>query len=248
MRKINDLLRKSIVFTGLLASVSLSLPGYAQDEADPWQGFNRAMFAFNDVTDRYLFRPLAKGYVFITPSFVRKGVDNVIDNVMEVPNVLNDVLQGKGKQAANDTGRFLVNSTVGLAGLFDVAQHMGMEANEGEDFGQTLAVWGVKQGPYIVLPLFGPSTLRDGIAMPVNVYSDPRTYIDHVPTRNTVSGVSLLNTRANLLDLERHITGDRYTFIRDAYLQRRQFLINDGEVEDDFGLEDDFGDAEDFGY
>lgn len=248
MRKINELLRKSIVFTGLLVSVSLSLPSYAQDEADPWQGFNRAMFAFNDVTDRYLFRPLAKGYVFITPGFVRKGVDNVIDNVMEVPNVLNDVLQGKGKQAANDTGRFLVNSTVGLAGLFDVAQHMGMEASDGEDFGQTLAVWGVKQGPYIVLPLLGPSTLRDGIAMPVNVYSDPRTYIDHVPTRNTVSGVSLLNARANLLDLERHITGDRYTFIRDAYLQRRQFLINDGEVEDDFGLEDDFGDAEDFGY
>lgn len=248
MRQINYVTRKSVAFAGLLALATLSLPGYAQEEADPWQGFNRAMFAFNDVTDRFLFRPLAKGYVFVTPGFVRKGVDNVIDNVMEVPNVLNDVLQGKGKQAANDTGRFLVNSTVGLAGLFDVAQHMGMKASDGEDFGQTLAVWGVDQGPYIVLPFLGPSTLRDGLAIPVNVYSDPRTYIDHIPTRNTVTGVSLLNTRANLLDLERHITGDRYTFIRDAYLQRRQFLINDGEVEDDFGLNDEFGDAEDFGY
>jgi phospholipid-binding lipoprotein MlaA len=248
VRQINYVTRKSVAFAGLLAMATLSLPGYAQEKADPWQGFNRAMFAFNDVTDRFLFRPLAKGYVFVTPGFVRKGVDNVIDNVMEVPNVLNDVLQGKGKQAANDTGRFLVNSTVGLAGLFDVAQHMGMKASDGEDFGQTLAVWGVDQGPYIVLPFLGPSTLRDGLATPVNVYSDPRTYIDHIPTRNTVTGVSLLNTRANLLDLERHITGDRYTFIRDAYLQRRQFLINDGEVEDDFGLDDEFGDAEDFGY
>ena len=248
MRQINYVTRKSVAFAGLLALATLSLPGYAQEEADPWQGFNRAMFAFNDVTDRFLFRPLAKGYVFVTPGFVRKGVDNVIDNVMEVPNVLNDVLQGKGKQAANDTGRFFVKSTVGLAGLFDVAQHLGMEPSDGEDFGQTLAVWGVGQGPYIVLPFLGPSTLRDGLATPVNVYSDPRTYIDHIPTRNTVTGVSLLNTRANLLDLERHITGDRYTFIRDAYLQRRQFLINDGEVEDDFGLDDEFGDAEDFGY
>ncbi|MGB3611934.1 MAG: VacJ family lipoprotein [Cellvibrio sp.] len=226
----------------------LSFPSHAQDEADPWQGFNRAMFAFNDVTDRYLFKPLAKGYVFVTPKFVRKGVNNVFDNVLEVPNVLNDVLQGKGKQAAKDTGRFLVNSTVGLAGLFDVAQHMGMPRSDGEDFGQTLAVWGVGQGPYVVLPFMGPTTLRDGLAMPVNIYSDPRAYIDHVPTRNTVTGLSLLNTRANLLDLERHITGDRYTFIRDAYLQRRQFLIHDGEVEDDFGMGDDFGGAEDFGY
>lgn len=248
MNQVNRFIRRTIVLTGLLALATLSLPGHAQEEADPWQGFNRAMFAFNDVTDRYLLRPLAKGYVFVTPRFVRKGVDNVFDNVTEVPNILNGVLQGKGKQAANDTGRFLVNSTVGLAGLFDVAQHMGLAENDGEDFGQTLAVWGVGQGPYIVLPFFGPSTLRDSLATPVNIYSDPRAYIDHVPTRNTVSGFSLLNTRANLLDLERHITGDRYTFIRDAYLQRRQFLIHDGEVEDDFGLGDDFGDAEDFGY
>lgn len=248
MKRVNYVVSHSYAFIVLLILTTLSLPGHAQDDADPWQGFNRAMFAFNDVTDRFLLRPLAKGYVFITPTFVRTGVDNVIDNVMEVPTVMNDVLQGKGKQAANDTGRFLVNSTVGLAGLFDVAQHMGLEASEGEDFGQTLAVWGIGQGPYLVLPFFGPSTLRDGLATPVNIYSDPRTYIDHVSTRNTVSGVSLINTRANLLDLERHITGDRYTFIRDAYLQRRQFLINDGEVEDDFGLDDDFGDEEDFGY
>lgn len=228
--------------------VVFSQVSHANDEADPWQGFNRAMFAFNDVTDRFLLKPLAKGYVFVTPGFVRKGVNNVFDNVMEVPTVLNDVLQGKGKQAANDTGRFLVNSTVGLAGLFDVAQHMGMKPNDGEDFGQTLAVWGVGQGPYLVLPFLGPSTVRDTVAIPVNVYSDPRTYIDHVPTRNVVSGVSLLSTRANLLDLERHITGDRYTFIRDAYLQRRQFLINDGEVEDDFGMDEEFEGGEDYGY
>lgn len=236
----------SIALSLILALCSTAV--FAQEEADPWQGYNRAMFRFNDVTDRFLLRPLAKGYVFVTPKFVRKGVNNVVENVLEVPTVLNGVLQGKGKQAAKDTGRFLVNSTIGIAGIFDVAKHMGMKPGDGEDFGQTLAVWGVGQGPYIVLPFMGPSTLRDTIALPVDIYSDPRTYIDHVPTRNTVSGVSLLNTRANLLDLEQHITGDRYTFIRDAYLQRRAFLINDGEVEDDFGGDEDFGAEEDYGY
>lgn len=203
---------QDVVLIGFLALSLGSAQAIAEPKADPWEGYNRAAFAFNDVTDRFLLRPLAKGYVFITPKFVRKGVDNAINNVMEVPTILNDVLQGKGKAAVKDTGRLVVNSTLGLAGLFDVAKHMGMQASEGEDFGQTLAVWGVGQGPYIVLPFLGPSTLRDGFAIPVDIYSDPRTYVDHVSTRNTISGVSLLNTRANLLDLEQHITGDRSVY------------------------------------
>lgn len=240
--------RLVLLLAGFLLTASFSSVSSAEDEVDPWNKYNRAMFAFNDVADRFLLKPLAKGYVFITPNFVEKGVDNIVGNVMEVPTVLNDLLQGKGKQAANDTGRFLINSTIGLIGFFDVAQHMGLKPSDGEDFGQTLAVWGVRQGPYVILPFIGPSTLRDGIALPVDWYSDPRSYVEHVPTRNTNRGISLLNTRANLLELEKHITGDRYTFIRDAYLQRRDFLINDGEVEDNFGMEEELGYEEDYDF
>jgi phospholipid-binding lipoprotein MlaA len=233
----------ALYLLGASASVAL-----ANEEADPWQGYNRAMFSFNDFVDRYTLKPLAKGYVFVTPRIVRKGVSNVFNNVGEVPTIINGILQGKPGRATKDTGRLLVNTTIGLAGIFDVAQHMGLKSGGGEDFGQTLGVWGVKQGPYVVLPFLGPSTLRDVAAKPADWYTDPRAYIDHQRTKNVIFGVYLLDMRAGVLDLERHITGDRYTFVRDAYLQRRQFLITDGEVEDDFGAEDDFGSEEDYGY
>ena len=240
--------RLNAALIAILGFVAFSGSAYASDEQDPWQAYNRTIFAFNDKVDRFFFKPLAKGYVFVTPRFVQKGVGNVFNNVREVPNVINDVFQGKGKQAAKDTGRFVVNSTLGLAGLFDVAQHMGLKPSDGEDFGQTLAVWGVAQGPYVVLPFLGPTTIRDGFALPVDIYSDPRTYVDHVPTRNTIQALSLLDARAGLLDLEKHITGDRYTFIRDAYLQRRNFLIKDGAVEDTFGFDEEFEGSDDYGY
>jgi phospholipid-binding lipoprotein MlaA len=235
-----------------IGALSLCIAGqyvWAEEvrDPDPWEGYNRAMYSFNRTVDRYTLRPLAKGYVYVTPKFVRKGVTNVFNNVGEVPNILNGVLQGRPGQATKDTGRLLVNSTIGLAGLFDVAKHMGMKPGDGEDFGQTLAVWGVAQGPYIVLPFLGPSTVRDTVALPADWYSDPRTYIDHIPTKNTSRAVGLLDIRANLLDLERHITGDEYTFVRDAFLQHRTFLVKNGEIEDDFGG-DDFGDDEDYGY
>jgi phospholipid-binding lipoprotein MlaA len=157
---------------------------------------------------------------------------------MEVPSILNGLLQGNIPSAAHDTGRLLVNTTLGIAGLFDVAQHMGLKDSNSEDFGQTLAVWGVKSGPYVVLPFLGPSTLRDTTSLPVDWYTDPKTYIEHVPTRNTVSGVSVLNTRANFLPLEKNVTGDKYTFIRDVYLQHREFMIKNGKVEDSFGTDE----------
>lgn len=231
---------------GLCLAGQVVLAEEASDP-DPWEGYNRAMYSFNSTVDRYTLRPLAKGYVYVTPKFVRQGVTNVFNNVGEVPNILNGILQGQPGQATKDTGRLLVNSTIGLAGLFDVAKHMGMKPGDGEDFGQTMAVWGVAQGPYIVLPFLGPSTVRDTFAIPADWYSDPRTYIDHIPTKNTARAAGLLDTRAGLLDLERHITGDEYTFVRDAFLQRREFLVKNGAVEDDFG-DDDFGDDEDYGY
>lgn len=218
----------------------------ASQFADPWEGFNRSMFNFNLKADKYILKPLAKAYVKVTPGFFRRGVNNVFSNVMEVPSALNGVLQGNFKGAAQDTGRLLVNTTLGLGGTLDVAQYMGLKAHEGEDFGQTLAVWGVGSGPYVVLPILGPSTLRDSLATPVDWYTDPKTYIDHVPTRNTVRGTSVLSARANLFPIEKSITGDKYIFMRDAYLQNRDFLIKNGEVEDSFGSDASLG--EDSGY
>lgn len=238
------------IFRPLVAFLSLGFVapsiGWAQSEksTDPWQGFNRAMFTFNDAVDRWTLKPLAKTYKFVMPDPLEVGVSNIFNNVMEVPNTINGVLQGDLKGAAHDTGRLLVNTTLGIGGLLDVAQHMNLPADDPEDFGQTLAVWGVGRGPYLVLPLLGPSTVRDGFGKPVDYYTNPTAYIDHVPTDNTVMAFSLMDSRAGLLELEKGITGDRYVFIRDIYLQRREFLINNGEVADDFGTED-FGD-EDF--
>ncbi len=214
-----------------------------QDPEDPWEDFNRAMFAFNDTADRYVIKPVAKGYVKVTPSPLRQGVSNVFYNLLEVRNVFNDLLQAKFGQAGKDTGRFLINSTLGVAGVFDVAAHMGLPRAEGEDFGQTLAAWGVSDGPYLVLPVFGPRTLRDAAATPVDWFTDPKTYIGHTRTSYEIKVADLVDTRARLLSLEQDIGADKYTLFRDIYLQRREYLINDGEVEDEFGSGlDDFDD------
>jgi phospholipid-binding lipoprotein MlaA len=206
---------------------------------DPWEGFNRSMFKFNDRADRYLLKPLTKAYIRLTPKFFRRGVDNALSNVMEIPSALNGVLQWNFRSAGHDTGRLLVNTTLGLGGVLDVAQYMNLKQTDNEDFGQTLAVWGLKSGPYLVLPLLGPSTVRDTTAAPVDWYTDPKTYIDDVATRNTVTTLSIVTARANLMPLEKNITGDKYVFFREAYLQRRNFLVNNGKVEDSFGEEDD---------
>jgi phospholipid-binding lipoprotein MlaA len=233
----------ALAVSTLVSTSSFAQPDTEARNPDPWEGFNRGVYTFNDGVDRFFLKPVAQGYQAITPDPVEDGIGNVFSNLFEVRNIINDVLQWKWGQAANDTGRFLVNSTVGIVGLFDVAQHMGMPENDGgEDFGQTLAVWGVGSGPYLVIPFLGPSTLRDGAAMPVDMQMDLVSYIDHVPTRNTTYGVRIVDTRASLLEAEKLMSGDRYTFMRDAYLQRREYVINDGAVEDDFG-----GDAGEYG-
>lgn len=227
-------------------------PVKADEFDDPWENFNRRVHGFNMTADKYFLRPVTKGYRFVTPEFVQTGVRNVFRNVLEVPSAINGVLQGKPGSAAHDSGRFLINSTLGVAGIFDVAQHMGLERSDQEDFGQTLAVWGFDQGPYLVLPFWGPSTVRDTMGLPVDWVTDPTFQVSHPRTRNTVLGFYVVNRRSQLMDLEEHLTGDHYTFIRDAYLQHRNFLIQDGEVEDTFGADMDmseygFGDDEDDG-
>lgn len=227
----------------LLFSGCASTPNGASPQ-DPWEGFNRTVHGFNDTMDSYLLKPVAQGYQAVTPDPVENSVSNFFGNLLEVRNIFNDVLQWKWKQAGVDTSRFLINSTLGLAGFFDVAKMFNLEKSEGEDFGQTLAAWGVGSGPYLVIPFLGPSTLRDAGGLPVDWAMKPVGYLDDVPLRNSLQGFNFVVDRANLLNAEEFVSGDKYVFFREAYLQRRDYLINDGQVEDDFGgfEDDEYGD------
>lgn len=204
---------------------------------DPWELINRKTFAFNDVADHYVLTPVAKTYQFVTPDPLEAGIDNMFSNLLEVTTIINDLLQLKFAQAASDTGRFLLNSTVGLLGLFDVATPVGLEKHD-EDFGQTLGYWGIGSGPYVVVPILGSYTIRDGLGTYLDTYSDYVTNLDHIPSRNQSRLLRTVDKRAGLFAAEELITGDRYAFIRDVYLQRREYLVNDGSIVDSFGDED----------
>lgn len=200
---------------------------------DPWEGVNRVIFRFNDTLDTYALKPLAQGYQFVTPQFLEDGIHNMFRNVGDVRNLANDVLQAKPYAAGVDTTRLLLNTTLGVVGFFDVGTKMGLQRND-EDFGQTLGHWGIPSGPYVVLPLLGPSTVRDGLALYPDTYDAPYRYMNDIPARNTIQGVGIVDTRASLLSAEKLIMGDKYTFIRNAYLQNREFKVKDGKVKDDF--------------
>ncbi len=219
---------------------TFSVNAGAEESVDPWEGLNRSIYKFNDIADRYLLKPVAKVYQKVTPQFIDSSISRFFDNLAEPASALNSLLQAKPLDSSKTIGRFLVNTTVGLVGFIDIATRWGIEQRP-EDFGQTLAVWGVESGPYLMLPFYGPSTIRDTSGKVVDVYSDPVTYVDDVSTRNSIKAVDVIDTRADFLSAEELISGDRYVFIRDAYLQRRDFLIKDGVVEDSFG---DFEDEE----
>jgi phospholipid-binding lipoprotein MlaA len=221
---------------GLMALVGLSLlPAMAQaaSEDDPWEGFNRAMFRFNDTLDTYALKPVAQGYQAVTPQFLEDGVHNVFGNLGDVGNLANNLLQGKLHDAGVDSGRLIFNTTFGLLGFFDVATPMGLQRND-EDFGQTLGAWGLGSGPYLVIPFLGPSSVRDATGKLPDSFLEPYPYMGHVPTRNVTRAVDVVDTRASLLSAEKLISGDKYIFIRNAYLQNREFKVQDGKVEDDF--------------
>ncbi len=209
----------------------LTLGGCAQTGKvkDPLEPANRKIASFNDTVDRWALKPIAEGYVSITPEPIRNGISNFFDNLLYPTVIVNQFLQGKFKTGSQDAGRFLINSTIGVAGFVDIASHMGFERHE-EDFGQTFAVWGFSRGPYLVLPLLGPSTVSDGIGKAAGLYTYPPTYIEDDTTRLGVFGLRMIDTRASLLETEKLISGDRYLFVRDAYLQRREYLIRDGET------------------
>ena len=199
---------------------------------DPLEGYNRAMFSFNEGVDKAIVKPVASGYKTVMPEFARTGVTNFFSNLRDPWIGVNNILQGKVGAGASDFGRFAVNTTVGILGLFDVASNAGLEKHN-EDFGQTLGRWGVGSGAYVVLPILGPSSVRDGLSLlVVDWRGDPLWYVGNIPTRNELVGVRLVDNRANLLDTSRlaeEAALDQYAYVRDAYLQRRRSLIYDGD-------------------
>ena len=206
--------------------------GQVRSKADPWEALNRNVYVFNTNLDDYVVRPLTKVYEFAVPEIVRSRFSNVFANVGDVFTAVQQLLQGKPKTALDDLIRVFVNTTIGLGGIFDVATDAGLEKHK-EDFGQTFGVWGIPSGPYVVLPVLGPSSLRDSFGWAADLNTDILiNQIDNVPVRNIVSGVRIVDQRLKYLNASGLLAGvafDQYSFVRDAYLQRRRFLIYDGE-------------------
>jgi phospholipid-binding lipoprotein MlaA len=205
--------------------------GAARNPIDPFERFNRSTFAFNDNVDRAILKPVAQGYRAVTPDFVRQGVSNAFANVSDLPTAVNDVLQAKPALAIQHVTRFVVNSTVGVLGLFDVASQMGIDRQR-EDFGQTLGTWGFNSGPYLVLPLLGSSSVRDALALPVDFKLDPIFYINDKDVRLGLAGLRVIQERESYLDVEKTVKSvefDPYLFRRDFYLARRRNAILDGK-------------------
>lgn len=228
----------------IILLLGLSHLALAEDERDPWEGFNRAVFAFNDTLDYYFLKPIATGYDKVMPDPLQNGVTNFFSNAGEIVTIVNDLFQGKFKQAGLDSTRFLVNTTVGMFGFIDIGSRIGLEKHD-EDFGQTLGYWGVGPGPYLMLPFFGPNTLRDTAGKGPDYFLSPYNAVDHELTRYSLRALDVVDLRTSLLEAEKLVAGDRYSFFRDAYLQNREFLVNDGQLSDDF-LEDDDGLFDDF--
>jgi len=214
---------------GLALAGCASTPGRTTSD-DPWAGMNRGIYKFNDGVDRAVLKPTAKGYKAITPDWFRSAVGRFFENLGYPVTMVNQLLQGKPKLFFQDTGRFLTNTTLGIGGIFDVADRMRMPAHQ-EDFGQTLAVWGVPSGPYLTLPLLGPSTLRDAPARIPDYFLGILGYTNiSTPVKWGVRGLDVIDTRASLLSTEATLTNayDRYGVIRDAWVQRREYLVFDG--------------------
>lgn len=215
----------------------LSFPIFGEEIDDPFEDLNRDIFIFNEKLDEKLLKPAALTYRKVTPQFARTGVTNFFNNLEEIDTTINQVLQGEIKYAFNDAGRFVINSTIGLFGLIDVASKMGLEKHE-EDFGQTLGVWGFNSGPYIMIPFLGPSNPRDLLSRPISSFLSGTFAMEDNDVKITLVGIDALETRERLLDAETLIIGDKYIFVKDAYIQSREYEINNGSTEDDEFLDD----------
>lgn len=222
---------KRVMAAAFAATVLGGCATTANNPKDPYEGFNRAMFAVNEGLD-VVIKPVAQGYDAAAPLPVKTGIGNFFGNLYDVWTAFNNFLQGKGGDGISDVGRVLINSTLGIGGVFDVASEMGLEKHV-EDFGQTLGKWGVGDGPYFYWPLIGPRTTRDTFGWAVDSYADLVWRIDDVPVRNSLAGVRYIDLRASLLPTDKVVEEaafDKYIYIRDAYLQNRRSEINDGNA------------------
>ena len=233
----------------LIALTFISLIVFAQESEsnnkDPFEDINRIVFNISDDLDQAVLRPAAEFYSEYTPLFLKNGITNVFSNLSEVDTIVNQLLQGKVWYAAQDTGRFVINSTVGIAGFFDLASRAGLEKHD-EDFGQTLGYWGVPSGFYLFVPFLGPTTLRDMLAKPTSWFLSGNFSVSDEEASIFLNVLDVIETRERLLIAENLIVGDKYDFVRDAYLQSREYLAADGEIEDEFltDLELDFFDED----
>jgi phospholipid-binding lipoprotein MlaA len=232
-------IRLPLLSLGLLLLLGCAaLPPGKRNPRDPWERMNRATYRFNDKFDRAIAQPVARGYRKATPHFVQTGVTNFFDN-LEYPIVMvNDLLQGQFRPFLSDTGRLLLNSTVGIGGLMDPATNIGLDKND-RDFGQTLGKWGAGTGPYLVIPFLGPSDVRDAVGRVADEYSNPRHYIRNTWVRYGLAGLRAVDTRARFLDAQGAIDSayDPYAFLRNVYLQHRDFKVNGGQSANEEQLE-----------
>ena len=235
-----------LVILIVLGSSSCSYQGsLAPNENDPYEEVNRSVYSFNENLDKAILEPVADSYDFILPKTVQTGVQNFFNNANYPITIANQVLQGKLSESLEGLLRFTINTTIGLGGLFDPASNLGLELKN-EDFGQTLGVWGINQGPYLMSPVLGPYTLRNAVGDLVDNVFNPLSYIDDTVTKYSFKIIEKVQDRSDLSVLEEELysTFDPYQYIRDSYIQNRKYKIGDGLIEDD--LEDDLIDFDDF--
>ena len=223
----------------LLFSTNLTFSNSEEVNSDPWENLNRKTHNFNMTLDDYVIRPIAETYDFIIPEFVQTGFSNVFDNLGMPVSAANNLIQFKPVGFITETSRFILNSTFGIFGLFDVASRLGIKERN-EDFGQSLGHWGFASGPYLVIPFFGPSSARDGFSLAPDYYLRPDLVrFEDNKSDLALNGLSVVNLRAGLLSISDLSGNDQYSFYRDAYLQRREYEINDGKIDDSL-FDDEF--------
>ena len=234
-----------LIITGCLSACAMTTNSVSEEDADPrdpFENFNRSMFALNRVGDKIFYKPVGKAYKTVIPSFARRGVGNFFDNLKTPRSMVNNFLQGKPSRGLSEFARFFFNTTIGVGGLFDIAAAGGMERYD-EDFSQTLAVWGLPEGPYLVIPIWGPRTTLGTAALPVDIYTDLQAHFGNTGTRDKLYVLRLIDSRARLLTTEALLmkSQDPYIAFREAYLQNREFVIYDGDppIDDDFYFFDD---------
>ena len=229
MRSLNTVYQRGAVVLCLCLSACATPMADRSDPRDPYENLNRKVFVVNQVFDQVLLKPVAKGYSNYAPDFIQTTIGNFFGNLADVWTAVNNFLQGKPREGIQDTGRVAVNTVFGVAGLADVATKLGLPKHQ-EDFGQTLGVWGVKPGPYVMLPLFGPSTMRDALAKPLDLYADPLNLSTSADVEYSLRAMRLVDDRARLLpttDMIEKVALDPYQFVRDAHFQQREARVND---------------------